>query len=353
MLARPTPTSYKLRLPPTCHASAMQRCPHPSLLVCSNHHLLAGRSGTCCSFMLTCTCPALLGAGVQHVLRQCAAASGGRELSRQEVAVLLVAARLAGLQEEAEQLLADASLRPCFRAGALAVAPGAPADSCRRPGARLALSPAMRDKRRRLMARRAFGLFMDDGWEEDEWDAEQQWLAWSQEQATAAAASDSETDNEDEELIGHEEEEEEPSAAPAAAGAPRHLLHTMAQKLAALRRQRAGVPWDGQPGGPDAPSTSAAAAAGGAAAPPGGADGASTSAAAAAQQPSTSAAAAGPCHHASPAGRRPRPHASGPAGSPQRPMSVVNGGSERLLLAQLVADCASYNLLDVLHLLLR
>ena len=287
---------------------------------------------------------------MQHVLRQCAAACGGRELSWQEVAVLLGAARLAGLQEEAEQLLADATLRPCFRVGALAVAPCAPADSCRRPGARLALSPAMREKRRRLMARRAFGLFMDNEWEEDEWDAEQQWLAWSQEQATAAAASDSE----DEELIGHEEEKEEPSAAPSAAGATRHLLRTMAHKLAALRRQRAGLPWDGQPGGPDAPSTSAAAAAGDAAAPAGSADGASTSAAAAAQQPSTSAAAAGPCHHASPAGRRPRPHTSGLVGSPQRPMSAVSGGgSERLLLAQLVADCASYNLLDVLHLLLR
>ncbi len=312
----------------------------------------------------------LLGEGVRHVLRQCAAEDGGRELSRQEVAVMLVAARLAGQQEEAEQLLADATLRPCFPAGVSAM-PRA-TNCCRRPGARLPLSPAMRDKRRRLMSRRAFGLFMDDeledGWDTDE---ERQWLVLSREHAAAAVAagaSDSETDSEEEGQIEQLEEEAEQASA---AQRSRHLLRSMAHQLAALRRQGAQPPPNLPPADPDAPSTSAAAAAGAAAVPTAGAAGASTSAAAAAAGASTSAAPAGQqlaCStsaaaaspsQSSPAGRRFRAlhlrHMSSPAGSPRRLSSEGggSGGGERLLQAQLVADCASYNLLDVLHLLLR
>lgn len=323
----------------------------------------AGRSGACCSFFLTCTCPTLLGEGVKHVLRQCAAEDGGRQLSRNEVAVLLVAARLAGLQEEAEHLLAEATLRPCFSSAPAAVRPVG-ADCYRRPGARLALSPAMRDKRRRLMARRAFDLFVDDELEE-EWDEESQWLLWGHEHAAAAAAaggSDSDTgsDAESPRQAGQMEEDgEDEEAAPSdAAAAARDLMHSMAQHLAALRDADSNAVAED----PDAPSTSAAAAAAAAAAPTAGDAGASTAAAAAAasQQPSTSAAATGgPSHHGSPIslGRRPRPlhlrHSSGAAGSPQRPASAGACNNERQLLAQLIADCASHNLLDVLNLLLR
>lgn len=65
------------------------------------------RHGTIASFLLVCRDPQLLGAAVQHVLRQRAEARGGRPLSHSEAAVLLVAARLAGLAAESQHLLAQ------------------------------------------------------------------------------------------------------------------------------------------------------------------------------------------------------------------------------------------------------
>ncbi|PSC72966.1 hypothetical protein C2E20_3604 [Micractinium conductrix] len=88
--------------------------PHPAAGTGVARGLVRGRNGHIASFLLTCSSPALLGAAVQHVLAGCA--EGRRaELSPSDVAVMLVAARLAGLEAESDALAAQAvSQGTCF-----------------------------------------------------------------------------------------------------------------------------------------------------------------------------------------------------------------------------------------------
>ncbi|KAL4434112.1 hypothetical protein ABPG75_000553 [Micractinium tetrahymenae] len=112
-----------------------------------------GRAGTFAGFFLTCRSPPLLGAAVRHVLEQCR--EGGRVLAPQQVAQMCMAAHLAGpaLQDEAEQLLAQAVLAGnCFPGASRALVRVAAGSTQRAAGKAPRVAPELAESYRQRRA---------------------------------------------------------------------------------------------------------------------------------------------------------------------------------------------------------